>query len=98
MYPCVSGLISDTKRERDTGGNDRSRWGKILSQSVARREGKRGVEHEMCIFRFQFLCHSLPKSQGKDNNNNIKRSANKHTYTNNTHTQTTHTQTHVDHA
>lgn len=72
-----------------------------LTECVARREGKRGVEHEMCIFRFQFLCHSLPKSQGKDNNNNsIKRSANKHTYTNNTHTQTTHTlaHTHVDHA
>lgn len=95
MYSCVSGLISDTRGERETGETIVADGGRFSHRVCGKERGEEGVEHEMCIFRFQFLCHSLPKSQGKDNNNNsIKRSANKHTYTNNTHSRT-HTLTHT---
>lgn len=83
-------------REGDRGGNDRSRWGKILSQSVARRrEAKRGSKAWNVHIQISVFVSFPPQITRQRQQQQQHKEECKQTHTDKQHTLT---HTHVDHA
>lgn len=99
MYSCVSGLISDTRGERETEGETIVADGGRFSHRVCGKEkrGEEGGWSMKCAYSdFSFCVIPSPNHKAKTTTT-TKRGAqtNTHTQTTHTHTNNTHSHTHM---